>query len=112
MNRLLSELRRRRVFQTAALYIVAAWLALQVADVLLPALDMPERTIRYLLFALVLGFPAVLVAGWFFDIGANIGIYSLYYAKCHRGNVYSFEPSVFNLRQLAKNVSSNNHLFS
>lgn len=45
--------------------------------------------------------------GVFFDIGANIGIYSLYYAQTKEGSVYSFEPSVFNLRQLAKNVSIN-----
>jgi len=45
--------------------------------------------------------------GVFFDIGANIGIYSLYYTQAKQGNVYSFEPSVFNLRQLAKNISIN-----
>ncbi len=45
--------------------------------------------------------------GVFFDIGANIGIYSLYYALTKEGSVYSFEPSVFNLRQLAKNISIN-----
>jgi len=45
--------------------------------------------------------------GVFFDIGANIGIYSLFYAQVKDGNVYSFEPSVFNLRQLAKNISIN-----
>lgn len=45
--------------------------------------------------------------GTFYDIGANIGIYSLYYAKSQNGKVYSFEPSVFNLRQLAKNISAN-----
>jgi len=45
--------------------------------------------------------------GVFYDIGANIGIYSLYYAKTKEGSVYSFEPSVFNLRQLAKNLSLN-----
>jgi FkbM family methyltransferase len=45
--------------------------------------------------------------GAFYDIGANIGIYSLYYAKTKNGNIYSFEPSVFNLRQLAKNISEN-----
>jgi FkbM family methyltransferase len=45
--------------------------------------------------------------GVFFDIGANIGIYSLFYAQVKAGNVYSFEPSVFNLRQLAKNISVN-----
>ena len=45
--------------------------------------------------------------GAFFDVGANIGIYSIYYAKLMKGNVYSFEPSVFNLKQLAKNISIN-----
>lgn len=71
MKRLFSELQRRRVFQTAAFYIVGAWLVLQVADVVLPALDMPERSIRYVLFGAILGFPAVLVIGWFFDVGAK-----------------------------------------
>jgi len=46
--------------------------------------------------------------GTFFDIGANIGIYSLFYAQIKEGNIYCFEPSVFNLRQLAKNISINN----
>jgi TolB-like protein len=71
MKRLFIELRRRRVFRTAALYIVGAWLVLQVADVIFPALDIPERALRYVLFGSVLGFPAVLVFGWFFDIGAD-----------------------------------------
>lgn len=44
---------------------------MQVADVVFPALDIPERAIRYVLIAAVLGFPAALVFGWFFDIGAN-----------------------------------------
>jgi TolB-like protein len=71
MQRLFIELRRRRVFRTAALYIVGAWLVLQVADVVFPALDIPERAVRYVLFGAVFGFPAVLVFGWFFDIGAE-----------------------------------------
>ncbi len=45
--------------------------------------------------------------GAFYDIGANIGIYSIYFAKAKQGKVYSFEPSVFNLKQLAKNISIN-----
>jgi FkbM family methyltransferase len=45
--------------------------------------------------------------GAFYDIGANIGLYSIYYAKLMKGSVYSFEPSVFNLKQLAKNVDGN-----
>ena len=44
----------------------------------------------------------------FWDIGANIGLYSIYYAKSKPGSVVSFEPSVFNLKQLAKNITINN----
>lgn len=43
----------------------------------------------------------------FFDVGANIGLYSIYYAKIKRGKVYSFEPSVYNLEQLSKNINLN-----
>ncbi|MFN0117295.1 MAG: FkbM family methyltransferase [Elusimicrobiota bacterium] len=45
--------------------------------------------------------------GTLFDIGANVGLYSIYYAKTKPGNVYAFEPSVFNLAQLAKNIHIN-----
>ena len=45
--------------------------------------------------------------GTFFDIGANVGIYSVYYAMIHPGSVYAFEPSVLNLGQLAKNIALN-----
>lgn len=45
--------------------------------------------------------------GALYDIGANVGLYSLYYAKVHGKPVVSFEPSVFNLRQLAKNIHAN-----
>lgn len=69
--RLIREMRRRRIFRTAALYIVGTWLVLQVADVIFPALDIPERAIRYLLGAALLGFPAALVFGWFYDVGVH-----------------------------------------
>ncbi|NCF29849.1 MAG: FHA domain-containing protein, partial [Gammaproteobacteria bacterium] len=49
VSRLLREMRRRRVFRTAALYIVGTWLVMQVADVVFPAMDIPERAIRYVL---------------------------------------------------------------
>ena len=43
----------------------------------------------------------------FLDIGANVGIYSVYAAKSKKCKVYSFEPSVFNLEILARNVFLN-----
>jgi len=43
----------------------------------------------------------------FWDIGANIGIYSCYAAKKKNCNVYAFEPSIFNLEWLGRNVQIN-----
>ena len=44
----------------------------------------------------------------FWDIGANIGIYSCYAAKKSFSKVYAFEPSIFNLEWLGKNIFLNN----
>lgn len=41
------------------------------------------------------------------DVGANVGLYSVYAAKKRNCRVYSFEPSVFNLELLARNISLN-----
>lgn len=41
------------------------------------------------------------------DVGANIGLYSIYAAKARNCEVYAFEPSVFNLELLARNIFHN-----
>lgn len=45
--------------------------------------------------------------GAFYDIGSNIGIYAVYHAKLFTGRVYAFEPSVLNLKWLARNLTLN-----
>tara|TARA_B100001121_G_C18599376_1_gene578728 strand:+ start:77 stop:736 length:660 start_codon:yes stop_codon:yes gene_type:complete len=44
----------------------------------------------------------------FYDIGANVGLYSIYASICKNSKVFSFEPSFFNLELLARNIFSNN----
>jgi FkbM family methyltransferase len=41
------------------------------------------------------------------DVGANIGLYSCYAAKMRGCRVFAFEPSVFNLELLARNIFLN-----
>ena len=41
------------------------------------------------------------------DIGANVGLYTCYAAKARGCRVFSFEPSVFNLEMLARNIFLN-----
>lgn len=43
-----------------------------------------------------------------YDIGANIGLYSIYYSKKHNAKSYSFEPSFKNLDILTRNIKLNN----
>src|SRR3989338_1932232 len=43
----------------------------------------------------------------FFDIGANIGVYSLYAAKLCQAKVYAFEPEYSNLHLLKDNIIMN-----
>lgn len=65
---LLRELRRRRVFRTAALYIVSAWVVLQVASLALAGLDIPAVGIRYVWIGAALGFPVAIAFGWRYQI--------------------------------------------
>jgi TolB-like protein/Tfp pilus assembly protein PilF len=71
MTGFIRELRRRRVFTTAGLYIVGAWLVMQAADVFFPGWGIPDTGINVLLGAAVVGFPLALVFGWFFNITAH-----------------------------------------
>ncbi len=65
------ELRRRKVFRTAALYIIAAWVILQVADLGFPGLGIPDDAIRYVWVGAFLGFPLALVFGWVYQITSD-----------------------------------------
>ena len=44
----------------------------------------------------------------FWDVGANIGLYSIYAAQKKSCKVVAIEPSIFNLEILAKNIALNN----
>lgn len=65
------DLRRRHLFRLIGLYIVGAWLAIQVASTFFSAWGIPDTALRYLIVAAVLGFPIAVVFGWFFDITSD-----------------------------------------
>ena len=67
----LQELRRRKVFRLAALYIVGAWVVLQVADLAFESWDIASSALRYVWLGAILGFPIALVFGWRYDITAK-----------------------------------------
>ena len=44
----------------------------------------------------------------FWDVGANIGLYSCFASRQKKAKTFAFEPSVFNLEVLSKNIYCNN----
>lgn len=62
------ELRRRRVFRAAGMYIVAAWVGVQVASLVFPAIDVDETALRFVWMGFILGFPLAMVFAWLYDI--------------------------------------------
>ena len=68
MRNVLSELRRRKVYGTAAMYAAAAWLLVQVATQVAPYFDVPNGTVRALIVTLVVAFPFALALSWFYDV--------------------------------------------
>jgi TolB-like protein/Flp pilus assembly protein TadD len=65
---LLAELKRRNVIRVGVLYVVAAWLAMQIADVGMSTLGLPEWTGRFVLLLLAVGFIPTLVFSWVYEL--------------------------------------------
>jgi TolB-like protein/Flp pilus assembly protein TadD len=68
MSTLFQEFKRRNVIRVAVAYAVMSWLVLQVADMAVPALQLPEWVNSLILLLLVLGFVPVLVFAWAFEL--------------------------------------------
>jgi TolB-like protein len=68
VNALVHELSRRRVIRVAGTYAFIAWIIVQVADAMLPAMRLPDWALSLVLYLLVLGFPITLVLAWAFDV--------------------------------------------
>jgi len=65
---LFEELKRRNVIRVGVLYLVAAWLLLQLTDVLSSLLSVPESAGSIVVMLLVLGFFPVVIFAWVYEM--------------------------------------------
>ena len=65
---LITELKRRNVFRVGAAYAVAAWLLMQVVDVVIPVIEAPDWVAKSILLLLAIGFPVALLFAWAFEL--------------------------------------------
>ena len=68
---LLYELRRRNVVRVAGLYVVIAWLCIQVVVALQTPLRLPEWSVAFVAVILGVGFPILCIVAWAFELSAS-----------------------------------------
>jgi TolB-like protein/Tfp pilus assembly protein PilF len=62
------ELKRRNVIRMAGLYLVGAWLVVQVAGTVLPMFGAPEWLPRTIVVLLAIGFVPAVILSWVFEL--------------------------------------------
>ncbi len=61
-------MRRRRVFRTAVIYIIGAWVLLQVIALAFQSFGVPDTALQYIWLVAIAGFSLALIFGWRYDI--------------------------------------------
>jgi TolB-like protein/Flp pilus assembly protein TadD len=67
-GRWLAELKRRKVFRVAVVYLVVAWLVVQVASTTFEPMGLPPWTLKLVITLAALGFPLACALAWAFDV--------------------------------------------
>lgn len=65
---LFAELKRRHVFRVGVVYLVSAWLIMQIVDVMFGALRLPEWSVTLAAALLIVGFPVALLLAWAYEL--------------------------------------------
>jgi TolB-like protein/Tfp pilus assembly protein PilF len=68
LGRYFDELKRRNVIRVAVAYLIAAWLVLQIADLVLENISAPDWVMQVFMLVFTLGFPLVLIFSWAYEL--------------------------------------------
>ncbi len=63
-----AELKRRKIFQVAAVYAVVAWLLIQIVATVEEPLNLPQWADTLVIVLLAIGFPITLIMSWGFNL--------------------------------------------
>src|SRR5258707_15481992 len=63
-----AELKRRNVIRMVGIYLVGAWLVVQVAGTVLPMFGTPEWLLRTIVVLLTIGFVPAVIFSWVFEL--------------------------------------------
>lgn len=65
---LFNELKRRNVFRVGVAYAITSWVLLQIIDVIVPILELPDWAPKLVLVILAIGFFPAVIFAWAFEL--------------------------------------------
>ena len=68
LKKFFKELKRRKVYRVAIVYPVVAWVLIQITTQTLPFFEVPNWTIRLVIFFLAIGYPVALILAWAYEL--------------------------------------------
>jgi len=63
-----SELKRRKIFRVASVYIITGWIIIQVASATFSDFGIPIWAYRFVVLMVALGFPLAVILAWAFEL--------------------------------------------
>ena len=73
IDNIVKQLKNRKVFKSLAIYAGFAFVLLQICDIVIPRLFLPEWTITLIIVLVIIGFPIIAVLSWIYDITPSEG---------------------------------------
>jgi len=68
LAQIFQELKRRHVFRVGIAYLVAGWVAIEIAGSVFPTFEAPDWILKVFTTVVALGFPVALIIAWAFDV--------------------------------------------
>jgi len=68
------ELKRRKVVRVITIYAAAAFVILELTDIVAPSLGLPDWTLNFIIILICVGFIITVVVSWIYDIHPEGGI--------------------------------------
>lgn len=71
LTRFWREVKRRKVLRSLAIYLGSAFIILEASSIIFPLRDLPDWSIKLVLWVLIVGAAINLIISWHFDITSD-----------------------------------------
>ena len=68
------ELKCRKVIRVITVYAAAAFVILELTDIVAPSLGLPDWTLNFIIILLCVGFIITVIVSWIYDVHPEDGI--------------------------------------